>query len=186
MLVGAPEGTDAGGGDAGQYQIRRDTYQYSFELASIVIDDRTNKIEGFSQIASCRAAEEDSSHEGGAPPKLVKWNWDTLPLSECSKDGGEMSVVIDGLRLVYSVQSVLGIYNFWFVPREDRFSRALAAGAPCDAPAHPALTAEELAHELCLWRDRTQYDKRLKWQVPKPETRNPKPETRNPANILLT
>ena len=152
--------------DAGQYQIRRDTYQYSFELASIVIDDRTNTIEGFSQIASCRAAEEeDASHGGGAPPKLVKWNWDTLPLSECSQDGGEMSVVVDGLRLVYSVQSVLGIYNFWFVPREDRFSRPLAAGATRDPAAHPALTAEELADELHLWRDRTQYDKRLKWLV---------------------
>ena len=43
----------------GQYQIRRDTYQYSFDLASIIVDDRTNAIDGFSQIASCRTANLD-------------------------------------------------------------------------------------------------------------------------------
>jgi len=37
----------------GQYQIRRDTYQYSFELQSIMIDDRQNALDGLSQIASC-------------------------------------------------------------------------------------------------------------------------------------
>lgn len=47
----------------GQYQIRRDTYQYSFELVSIIIDDRTNSIDGFSQIASCRAAEPNTRCE---------------------------------------------------------------------------------------------------------------------------
>ena len=70
-----------------------------------------------------------------------------------------MSVIVDGLKLVYSVPSVLGIYNFWFVPKEDRFSRGAAAAET------KTVVQEQLADELHLWLDRTRYDKILKWQI---------------------
>ena len=72
-----------------------------------------------------------------------------------------MSVIVEGLKLVYSVRSVLGIYDFWFVPKEDRFSRGTAAA---ETEAKPVLQ-EQLAEELSLWQDRTRYDKSLKWQI---------------------
>jgi len=150
----------------GQYAIRRDSYRYSFNLASVTIDDRTNSVNGLSQIASCRPSSADSE---GAIKQLLKWNWDTLPVSYNSeteevfdsKDGGKMSVVVDGLNLVYSVESVLGIYNFFFVPKEDRFSR----GDQKEAKEEQMVPEDDLAKELSLWFDRTRYDKQMQWQL---------------------
>jgi hypothetical protein len=156
----------------GQYRIRRSSYQYSFELVSIMVDDRKNNVHGLSQIASCRSGNlnSDGSHGGFAnndagtgsgATKLLKWNYDTLPLSDSDNDGGEMSIIVDGLNLVYSVESVLGIYNFWFVPRDDRFSR----GEDAAEEEQKVVLEEELPHELNLWLDRTRYCKRMKWQL---------------------
>jgi hypothetical protein len=146
----------------GQYRIRQTSYQYSFELMSIIVDDRKNAIQGLSQIASCRSGNTSQDIRPGAAEatKLLKWNFDTLPSSECQKDGGEMSVVVDGLNLVYSVESVLGIYNFWYVPKNDRFLRQ---NAPIVE--NRVILEEELGQEVSLWLDRTQYDKRMKWKL---------------------
>ena len=70
--------------------------------------------------------------------------------------------VVDGLNLVYSVESVLGIYNFWFVPKEDRFSRGEGAE---EEEEKKAVLEADLPQELSLWLDRTRYDKRMKWQL---------------------
>ena len=44
----------------GQYRIRRSSYQYSFELVSIIVDDRKSCVNGLSQIASCRSGNLDA------------------------------------------------------------------------------------------------------------------------------
>ena len=113
------------------------------------------------QLILAPAGDSDGS-EGESCPKVVKWNWDTAPFDPSDdKDGGEISIVVDGLNLVYSMESVLGIYNFWFVPKEDRFSR----GDVTEAEEDRVVLQEELAGELSVWMDRTRYDTRMKWQV---------------------
>ena len=76
------------------------------------------------------------------------------------KDRVQMSVVMDGLNLVYSVESVVGIYNFWFVPKEDRFLRRDEEAA---AEEDKEVLAADLPQVLQLWQDRTWYDRSMQW-----------------------
>ncbi|EKX50324.1 hypothetical protein GUITHDRAFT_135471 [Guillardia theta CCMP2712] len=139
----------------GKYDIRRDTYMYGFSLLSFEMQDRQNSIDGLSRIASCN--HEISDDDSEAKP-LLTWNWDTLPTSDSPKDGGNIAVTLDGLHLIYSVECVLGVYNFWIVPKEDRFPTS-AAEIVQD---HEDDSSE---WQLQLWKDRTRFDKRMQWHI---------------------
>eukprot|EP00960_Hanusia_phi_P059490 764183-Hanusia_phi.AAC.1 len=139
----------------GNYDIRRDTYMYGFSLLSFEMQDRQNSIDGLSRIASCNHSICD---DGSEAKKLLTWNWDTLPSSDSPKDGGNIAVRLDGLHLVYSVECVLGVYNFWIVPKEDRF--------PSSATEVLNDHDEESSEwHLQLWKDRTRFDKRMQWHI---------------------